>query len=625
MHKTQGSPDYIETILESISDAFLALDFDWRFTYVNHHAEVLLQRTRAALLGRSVWDEFSDAVNSIFYQKYHEARDTQIATKFEDFYAPLATWFEVRAYPSKDGLFVYFHDITRQKLAEEEREQLLQRVEAARAIAEAHARQVEAVLASMTEGIIIADPQGNIIQMNDAAARIHGFTRPEEFQRHLKDFPATFEVHALDGRVLPLDEWPLARLLRGDRFTNFEVYVRQLTTATGWFGSYNGGFVRDEQGNITLAILTLRDITTQKAAEEHLRASEERFRLLCDNAPIGIAISHKTSHLYTNQTLVNMFGYDSPEELAHQSLLQLVEPQSREQIAAYIKQREHGEAAPVSYELVGLRKDGSTFVLAVDVGRISLGDTTASITFTTDITERKEAEHRKDDFLSMASHELRTPLTSVKAYTQILQHIFEKEEKKEPVLYLAKMDVQLNKLTKLITDLLDTSKMQGEKVVFAEEEVDFDMLLHETIGHLPQTWQRVQVSGQVGRKIIGDKKRLEQALTNILANALKYSSQKDAVLVTVAATPESVLVQVQDFGIGIAKQHHKKVFERFYRVYTNNDTTYPGLGVGLSIAHEVITRHNGTLWVESAEGQGATFSFSLPFEKKQHTTKREQA
>ncbi len=620
MHETHYP---VETILESISEAFIALNSEWCFTYVNHHAELLLQKTREELLGSSVWEKFAGAADSIFYEKYHEAVETQAAVRFEDFYALRSIWFEVRVYPSKDGLFVYFHDITQQKQAEEERERLLHQLEAERSIAEAHARQVEAVLASMTEGIIIADLHGNVLQMNEAAARLHGFTRPEESQRHLRDFPASFEVHIKDGGILSVDEWPLARLLRGEEFTDYEVYVKRLATDDGWFGSYNGGFVYDEHGVPALAILTLRDVTTQKAAEEHLRASEERFRLLCDNAPIGIAISHSTRYIYTNQALVTMFGYDNAEELLDISLLELLELQSRAQIQTYIALRMQGEIAPLSYETTGLRRDGSTFMLSVHVGRMPIGNMLTSITFVTDITERKEVERRKDDFLSMASHELRTPLTSVKAYTQLLQRLFEKEGKQEPVLYLAKMDTQLNKLTKLITDLLDISRMQVETMTFARDVVDFDALVRDTIANLPQTQQRIRLSGYTSRSIIGDQDRLRQVLTNLLINALKYSPQKDVVLVTVSTTSERVVVQVQDSGIGIARQHHKKVFERFYRVYTNNDTTYPGLGVGLYIAHEVVTRHNGTIWVESAEGQGATFSFSLPFENEKDEAKRE--
>ncbi len=98
----------------------------------------------------------------------------------------------------------------------------------------------------------------------------------------------------------------------------------------------------------------------------------------------------------------------------------------------------------------------------------------------------------------------------------------------------------------------------------------------------------------------------------LLTNAIKYSPQAETVFVRVAHTHETLTVGVQDFGIGVAQSHQQRLFERFYRVYSEKDQTYPGLGIGLYIAHEIIQRHGGTMWVESAKGKGSTFSFSLP-------------
>ena len=610
--------DHVATILESITDAFLALDNEWRFTYVNRRAELLLQKTREALLGRNIWEEFSVAVGSIFDKKYREAVTTQQVVQFEAFYALASVWFEVRVYPSKDGISVYFHDITRRRQAEQERARLLRQVEAERTSAEAHARQVDAILANMTEGIIIADPQGNVLLMNAVAAQIHNYTISQDFQRNLKEFLDTFELHYIDGRFMPIEEWPLARLLRGETITDYEVLVTRLASGDVRVWSYSGGLVRDEQGAVTLAMLTLRDITTQKEAEEQLRASEERFRLLCDNAPIGIAISNNVTTVYVNQTFISLFGYDDDTELLGKPFLGLVVPEGREQILRYVAMRERGEAAPVSYETTGLRKDGSTFILSVDVGRMSLDGNDVSITFATDITERKEAERRKDDFLSMASHELRTPITSVKAYTQILQRTFEKEGKREPTLYLARMDAQINKLTKLIVNLLDASRMQTNQLSFTEEPFDFDVLTREIVENIQQSTPRhsIQVNGYIGRTVVGDRERLGQVLLNLITNAIKYSPPESRVLVHLSTTVDQLTVRVQDFGIGIPKHQQAKIFERFYRVYENNDTTYPGLGIGLYVAHEIVKRHNGTLSVESVESEGSTFSFLLPLHRE---------
>ena len=111
--------------------------------------------------------------------------------------------------------------------------------------------------------------------------------------------------------------------------------------------------------------------------------------------------------------------------------------------------------------------------------------------------------------------------------------------------------------------------------------------------------------------MFGDRDRIGQVLINLLNNAIKYSSQADRVLVRVAKDQHKVVVSVQDFGIGIAKKHQHKIFERFYQVTDAEEKTYPGLGIGLHISVEIIKRHGGQLWVESKKGAGATFHFTL--------------
>jgi PAS domain S-box-containing protein len=116
----QAARQQVTNILESISDAFFALDNEWRFTYINQHAQLLLQKTRSELIGKSIWDEFPAVVGSTFEQQYRQARAQQVAVAFEEFYQPLNTWFAVYAYPARDGLSVYFQNITERKQAEAE-------------------------------------------------------------------------------------------------------------------------------------------------------------------------------------------------------------------------------------------------------------------------------------------------------------------------------------------------------------------------------------------------------------------------------------------------------------------------------------------------------------------------
>lgn len=234
------------------------------------------------------------------------------------------------------------------------------------------------------------------------------------------------------------------------------------------------------------------------------------------------------------------------------------------------------------------------------------------------MAERKELAQRKDEFISMAGHELRTPLTSLQGFTELLHRKFTQQGNQEGQRYLAKMAMQINQLSRLIDDLLDISKMQTGKITFAEEAVDVDALVSEVVESLQQTTSQHQISieGGVQREIVGDRERLGQVLINLITNAIKYSPRAESIIVHLACTDDTLTVSVQDFGIGIPKAHREKVFERFYRVHSNRDRTYSGLGIGLYIAHQIVERHDGKMWVESVEGQGSTFSFSLPIARE---------
>src|SRR5215472_2642083 len=229
--------------------------------------------------------------------------------------------------------------------------------------------------------------------------------------------------------------------------------------------------------------------------------------------------------------------------------------------------------------------------------------------------ERRELERRKDEFISMVSHELKTPLTTVQGYTELLHERFAQQGSQEALRYISKMVTQIDKLSKLIADLLDISKIQVGRLAFAKETVDVDLLVREVVEDLQHTTSQHQISIEGGieqREIVGDRERLGQVLVNLITNAMKFSPCAEKIVVRLMHTHDTLTVSVQDFGIGISKAHQQKVFERFYRVYNDHDRTYPGLGIGLYIAHGIIEHHKGKMWVESVVGQGSTFSFSLP-------------
>lgn len=231
---------------------------------------------------------------------------------------------------------------------------------------------------------------------------------------------------------------------------------------------------------------------------------------------------------------------------------------------------------------------------------------------TRDITARKQLENQKDDFMGIVSHELKTPVTSIKAFTQVLQHRFAQAGDERSTALLGKMDAQINKLTSLIGDLLDVTKIEGGKLQFNEDNFDFDELVTEIVEEIQRTTNKhtIEKIGRAEKTVFGDRDRIGQVISNMLTNAIKYSPHSEKIIVKTQGHAESVIFSVQDFGVGIPEGRQQQVFERFYRVSGND--TIPGIGLGLYISAEIIKRQNGKIWVESEPGKGTIFYFSVP-------------
>ena len=176
------------------------------------------------------------------------------------------------------------------------------------------------------------------------------------------------------------------------------------------------------------------------------------------------------------------------------------------------------------------------------------------------------------------------------------------------------METQLTRLTHLISDLLDLSKIQAGQLDYVKEPIDIDALVHAIADMMQQisTTHSITIHGASHTHIVGDSDRLGQVFINLINNAVKYSPQAKHVDISITASQNTVTLSIRDYGIGIPQEYQQKIFDRFYRVSDVHKKTFPGLGMGLYISSEIVKRHGGRLWVESAEGKGATFFISLP-------------
>ena len=235
---------------------------------------------------------------------------------------------------------------------------------------------------------------------------------------------------------------------------------------------------------------------------------------------------------------------------------------------------------------------------------------TLSLVFNDLMSQILESQKRKDEFIGIASHELKTPLTSIKAYLQVIDSIENVQPQKQ---YVQKALENVNKLQQLIYDLLDVSKIQSGQLHLNVTSFDMDKLIDETIAsfQMVSTGHKIiRAGGSLNQVISADRRRIEQVLMNLLSNAIKYSPGKDKVVVHTEKNSGQLVIQVEDFGIGIEKDEYDKIFERFYRT-KNNSILISGFGLGLYICRDIMKRHDGKIWVESDAGH-TSFYFSLP-------------
>ena len=364
------------------------------------------------------------------------------------------------------------------------------------------------------------------------------------------------------------------------------------------------------------------DIDDQKRFREKIQDSELLFKTISNASPAGLWLTDEDGqNVFVNETWINWTGKPLEQQLVDgwmgSVVSEDVEPVTNKFRQSFI---------PRNYfntEFRFKKIDGQIrWGLAEGYPYFDINGSFAGYAGSiTDITELKKLEQRKDDFIKMASHELKTPITSISGYVQLLLNIYneldnERLQASKPTVKssLNTISKQVAKLTRLISELLDLSKIESGKLELHKTEFYLADLVEETVQDVRHTTAKhaIIVNNDFDGKIYADKDRISQVILNLLTNAIKYSPDSDSVEVYVEGSKKSTTIRVKDHGIGIDKRDHQKIFERFYRVEGRSEQTYPGFGIGLFIASEIIHRHHGSISIESEKGKGSLFTVTLP-------------
>ena len=630
------SQERIISIVESITDAFFALNDQWQFTYINGQAARLLERTPEELLGKNLWDECPDAVNSVLFQQYYKAKTEQVAVEFEQFYLRWNRWYEVRAYPSPEGLCVYWHDISDRKQAEivglERTRQTALAADVGLALTQGGtlSSMLQQCVQSIVKHLDVAlariwmlKESQDVLELEASAGESNDLERTPErilvsrFQvgRIAKERQLYLTNNLLEEPYLEAHEWALREgmvaflgyplVVENQLIGVLTMFARQpITQAT--FNALVS--VADE---IALGI-------QRKQVEQALERERQQLREIIANAPVAIAMfdtqlrclvhSQKWSIDYglEGQSIIGRTLFDVFSDL----------PQCWHTVVYRALNGEVVSQPEDKWE----REDGSTLYLRWAIQPWSTPDgSVGGVVIATDrineLVEAREAalenSRLKSQFLANMSHEIRTPMNGVLGMTELLATTDLNPEQLDLVQTLR---ISAENLLMLLNDILDFSKLEANEMRLEQQEFDLNRCIEDVADLLATAAQSkrlelaVLIDNNVPRQLIGDAHRLRQILMNLVGNAIKFTFSGEVVihvsLEFETSTYAELRFSVTDTGIGIAPADQKKLFQSFSQVDTSTTRQHGGTGLGLAICKQLVELMGGEIGVAS---RGAAF------------------
>jgi two-component system, sensor histidine kinase and response regulator len=521
--------------------------------------------------------------------------------------------FPIREGGKVTGAVVTVVDITERKLAEKK------------------LRESEQLFRSIFEnsqigiGLLTIDSQKHV--SNRALQDMLGY-KTEELSR----IEQWDEIVPLEERAPNAQRY--AALVQGKRDT--DEYQQHFIRRDGRIVACNGRFrlLRDAAGEPQYLVALMEDITERKRAEEALQESEQLFRSIFENSPVGLGLHNvRKAEYFTNQALHKMLGC-TPDDLASvEKWDQIVHPNQRASSAKRYAELIAGKYDYDEWEQHFIRRDGRVVIAdgTFSVIRDTAGNPQYLLNTTKDITDRKRAEaellaakeqaiaatEAKAEFLANMSHEIRTPMNAILGMTHLALKTELTTKQRD---YLTKTKVAAQALLGIINDVLDFSKIEAGKLKVEDTEFRLDQVLEDLSSVVAQKAHDKNLEFLIASpndlppNFIGDPLRLGQILINLVNNAIKFTDRGEVVL-TVALEQQladrlKVRFSVRDTGIGMTPEQAARLFQAFSQADTSTTRKYGGTGLGLSISKRLVEIMGGEIWAESTYGVGSTFFFT---------------
>jgi PAS domain S-box-containing protein len=491
---------------------------------------------------------------------------------------------------------------------------------------------LDALLEPSIDVILLISLDGTIFYASPSVTSVTGYAPDELIGVKKQTLIHPDDLEEMSGHIAGLIE-------RAEGAITLEYRLRCKDGSWRWMES-TANYLLDSP-RIGAVVCTTRDITRRKhllalyhemmdewrCLEQRLSYAEQKFRSLAESNIVGMMVTDQSGRMYeVNDHVVQLLGY-SREELLNGSMRvgDLVTPETRRiRTRAWKTLIAHGASLPEEKDYV--RKDGTIVPMLVAATAINQ-ERTRALVMLLDISDRKEAERRKQEFLSMVSHELRTPLTAIQGFVELALLCLERlsvHASQETASLLSNLENILQQTlrqteleARLVSELLDVSRMEAQHFEICLQPCNLVTLVQRVVANqqqvAPTRCIELVLPEQDQVPVMADADRIEQVLTNYLTNAFKYSPADQPVQVCLSVEGYAARVRVRDRGPGLTAEEQQRIWDRFYQIKTaRRQGTDGGLGLGLYIVRTIIAQHQGQVGVESCPGHGATFWFLLP-------------
>jgi two-component system CheB/CheR fusion protein len=501
-------------------------------------------------------------------------------------------------------------------------------------LARQRAAELDSTLSAIAEGLIVYDTDRRILRMNPFAEQVIGYTR-QDMELSADQRFAMVTLTSADGTVLPVDELPGFRALKGETVSQMELCLSRSGGPPHWV-SVNAAPIRDESGAITSSVTTFQETTERKRIEQALQQKDLELSKAQRIAHVGSWYWDTTTGVLTgSEEFRRIYAMDPaepfPEFEDQKGTVYTEESWERKNVAV---QRALATGEGYELDLEAFRQGAPIWVTARgEVVRDAQGRIVALCGTVQDITERKhlendlirtkeqaeEATRAKSQFLANMSHDIRTPMNGILGLTELILADRVPARVREYAQMIRQSGMNL---LALINDILDLAKIESGRAELEHKAFDLREVVESTLAPLALAAQEKglhfasYVARDVPGQLVGDQGRLRQILTNLVGNAIKFTQEGEvrfSAELDTAPEPETVrlLMSVADTGIGIAPNMLDNIFDSFIQVGSSSHRQYGGTGLGLAISKSLVEMMNGSVWVESEQDKGSTFFFTV--------------